>query len=89
LSEWGNCLAHITDAGPVLLIHPDYFIRFPTASTIAASSGNLPVANFEYNRSPSAVSSKQPPFAGISRSSLMSILYVSSNLALKLSAFGS
>lgn len=82
----GRSLALLTDAGPPRFIH---FIRWPTASTIAPSSGNFPVAVFEYSSSPSAVSSKHPPFAGISRSSLIAILYSVSSFALKLSAFGS
>ena len=63
--------------------------RCDTTSTIAPSSGKVPVLSFEYTRSPSRDTSKHPPPAGISFSSLIFCLYWVRSLAARLTALGS
>lgn len=60
-----------------------------TLSSIAFSSGNEPVCSFEYSSVPFALNSKHPPPAGTSVRDLIFCLYDVSNLAAKLTAFGS
>lgn len=65
------------------------FTRPATVSTIAPSSGNWPVWSLEYTSSPSMVTSKHPPPAGISFSSSIFCLNSDRSLAVRLTAFGS
>lgn len=66
-----------------------FLIRSPTISTTANSSGNSPVASFEYTNSPLTCTSKQPPVAGMSANSFTRVLNMPRILPVKLRAFGS
>ncbi len=59
------------------------------ASSIFPSSGNLPVAFLEYSSVPPTVSSKQPPFEGISSYREIACLNRGRIFAVKLTACGS